>query len=152
MADKKEREQDDKGKAKPAAKAKAEAKHEEKDAHGDHGHDDHGHDGHAHAAGAHGDAHAHKPNIREYMVIFVVLAVLTVVEVAVTRPELHIPHGPMTLALVGLALTKAAIVALYYMHLNHETKVLKMTVALPMAAPTIYALVLISEAAWRLTR
>jgi hypothetical protein len=43
-------------------------------------------------------------------------------------------------------------VALYYMHLKHETKVLKMTVAIPMAAPTIYAIVLISEAGWRLLR
>jgi cytochrome c oxidase subunit IV len=111
-----------------------------------------GHNGHAGHGGAAGHAHAHKPNIREYMVIFAALAVLTVVEVAVTRPELHVPHGPMTLALIGLALTKAAIVALYYMHLKHETRVLKLTVALPMAAPTIYALVLISEAAWRLTR
>jgi cytochrome c oxidase subunit 4 len=107
-------------------------------------------DAHGHGAAAH--AHSHKPNIREYMVIFAALAVLTVVEVAVTRPELHVPHGPMTLALIGLALTKAAIVALYYMHLKHETRVLKLTVAIPMAAPTIYALVLISEAAWRLTR
>jgi cytochrome c oxidase subunit 4 len=129
MANEKKRETHDE---KPAGHAKAEAKHE------------------AHEAVGHG--HAHKPNIREYMVIFVVLAVLTVVEVAVTRPELHVPHGPMTLALVGLALTKAAIVALYYMHLKLETKVLKMTVAFPMMAPTIYALVLISEAAWRLTR
>ena len=104
----------------------------------------------AHVATGHG--HAHKPNIREYMIIFVILAVLTAVEVAVTRPELHVPHGPMTLALVGLALTKAAIVALYYMHLKLETKVLKMTVAFTMVAPPIYALVLISEAAWRLTR
>jgi cytochrome c oxidase subunit 4 len=126
--------------------AKAAPKAEEKHGGGAHG----AHGAGAHGAGAH--AHDHKPNIREYMVIFVALAVLTVVEVAVTRPELHVPHGPMTLALVGLALTKAAIVALYYMHLKHETRVLKMTVALPMAAPTIYALVLISEAAWRLTR
>jgi caa(3)-type oxidase subunit IV len=58
----------------------------------------------------------------------------------------------MGLALVGLAVTKAAIVGLYYMHLKHETKILKFTVAIPVAAPAFYALVLISEAAWRLTR
>ncbi len=38
------------------------------------------------------------------------------------------------------------------MHLKHETRVLKLTVALPLAAPTIYAIVLMTEAAWRLTR
>jgi cytochrome c oxidase subunit IV len=126
----------------------------------DHGHDDHaGHDhgAHAHAPpavhGAHAaaHAHAHKPNIKEYMVIFVALAVLTALEVGVTKVP-GVAKGIMTLTLVGLALTKAAIVALYYMHLKYETRVLKLTVALPMAAPTIYAFVLISEAAWRLTR
>jgi cytochrome c oxidase subunit 4 len=142
----------EKKKAKPQATSHDhdrddEAPEHEREAHeeaaGDHGKA-------AHVAGHHG--HGHAPNIREYMVIFVVLAVLTVIEVAITRPELHIARVPMTLALIGLALTKAAIVALYYMHLKHETKVLKMTVFLPMAAPTLYALVLITEAAWRLTR
>ena len=107
-----------------------------------------GHDAHAH--GAH-DANSHKPNIKEYMVIFVVLAALTVLEVGVAKVP-GVAKMLMGLALVGLALTKAAIVAMFYMHLKHETRVLKLTVALPMAAPTIYALVLISEAAWRLTR
>jgi cytochrome c oxidase subunit 4 len=115
-------------------------------------HDGHAHGGAAHAAHGSHVGHDHKPNIREYMVIFVVLAVLTALEVAVTRPELHIGKHAVTLALMGMALTKAAIVALFYMHLKHETRVLKLTVALPMAAPTIYAIVLISEAAWRLTR
>ena len=67
-------------------------------------------------------------------------------------PGASVAKVAMSLALVGLALTKAAIVALFYMHLKHETRVLKFTVAIPLAAPTIYALVLISEAAWRLSR
>jgi cytochrome c oxidase subunit 4 len=111
-------------------------------------------DAHAHAAhGAHGDGHAHghKPNIREYLVIFAVLFVLTVLAVAVAQVP-GISKGLMAIALIGLALTKAACVGLYYMHLKHETKILKMTVAIPFAAPAVYALVLISEAAWRLTR
>ena len=85
------------------------------------------------------------------MVIFVVLALLTGLEVGVTQ----IPGISTTLkdlALVRLAVTKAAIVGLYYMHLKHETKILKLTVAIPMGTPAVYALVLITEAAWRLTR
>ena len=112
--------------------------------------DDGGH-GPAHA---HGAAHAHghhKPNTKEYLVIFGVLFFLTVLEVAVTKVP-GIARNLMALALIGMALTKAAFVGLYFMHLKHETRVLKLTVALPLAAPTIYALVLISEAAWRLTR
>lgn len=102
--------------------------------------------------GAHAAAHAHhKPNRKEYFVIFGVLFVLTILEVAVAQiPGL----GKLTLgtALVGLALAKASCVGLYYMHLKHETRVLQLTVAIPLATPMIYALVLIVEAAWRLTR
>jgi len=156
MADKKKGKGGDKGKA-PAAKAeapkaeeaKAERVEEKAEAESGHGHDAHGEGAHG-AAGAHGAhaAHGHKPNIREYMVIFAALAVLTVLEVGVA--QIHgVGKTAMSLTLIGLALTKAAIVALYYMHLKHETKVLKFTVALPMCAPTIYAIVLISEAAWR---
>ena len=93
-------------------------------------------------------AHAHKPNIKEYLIIFVILAALTLLEVVIAQiPGLS--KKLLGVALVGLALTKAAIVGLYYMHLKSETRVLKLTVALPLAAPTIYAIVLITEAAWR---
>jgi caa(3)-type oxidase subunit IV len=121
----------------------------------DHAHDDHAHDGHAHAAVAHGPGavhagHGHKPNIKEYLVIFAILTVLTVLEVVLA--QIGISKTLLGIALVGLALTKAAIVGLYYMHLKSETRVLKLTVALPLAAPTLYAVVLMVEAAWRLTR
>lgn len=119
----------------------------------DHAHDDHDHAGHAHAAAAHapGAAHGHKPNIREYMIIFAVLTALTVLEVVIAQVP-GISKKLLAIALVGLAVTKAGIVGLYYMHLKSETRVLKLTVALPLAAPTIYAVVLMAEAAWRLTR
>jgi cytochrome c oxidase subunit 4 len=115
----------------------------------DHAHDDPAHDGHAHATAAHapGAAHGHKPNIKEYLVIFVVLAVLTLLEVVLA--QIGISKTLLGIALVGLAVTKAAIVGLYYMHLKSETRVLKLTVALPLAAPTLYAVVLMAEAAWR---
>ena len=117
----------------------------------DHTHDEHGHDGHGHG-------HAHAPggvapksHVKEYLVIFAVLTALTILEVVLAQIP-GISKKLLALALVGLAVTKAGIVALYYMHLKSETRVLKLTVALPLAAPTIYALVLMTEAAWRLTR
>jgi cytochrome c oxidase subunit 4 len=128
------------------------AAHDDDHAHDDHAHDDHAHGDHGHGAGAHAaGGHGHAPNYREYFMVFGVLFALTVLEVAVTKVP-GINRKLMALSLVGIALTKAAFVGLFYMHLKHETKILKLTVALPMAAPTIYALVLISEAAWRLTR
>ena len=86
---------------------------------------------------------------KEYVKIFAALTALTVLEVGVV----YVPGISKTLlvsALVLLALTKAALVGLFFMHLKHETKSMKLTVMLPFAAPAVYAFVLITEAAWRL--
>lgn len=92
---------------------------------------------------------SHKPNRKEYAYVFVALAVLTLLEVAVAQIP-GIGKGLVVSALVLLALVKAAAVALFYMHLKYETRVLRLTVAVPLAMPPIYALVLVTEAAWRL--
>ena len=89
----------------------------------------------------------HSVNRKEYFVVFGVLAALTALEVGVAQAS--ISKTPMVVALVGLALTKAAIVGLFYMHLKHETKLLKASVAIPMSLPALYAFVLIAEGAWR---
>ena len=110
---------------------------------------DEAHDDKAHA---HGDAdHEHKPNRKEYWVIFVALLVLTVLEVGLAQVP-GISKTLMRLGLVAMALAKAGLVALFYMHLKHETRVLRLTVAIPLATPALYAVILISEAAWRLIR
>jgi len=93
-------------------------------------------------------AHDHR---KLYWQIFVMLFVLTVLEVGVV----YIPgigKGLLIAALVLLALVKAALVGLFYMHLSSETTELKLTVAIPMMIPMFYALVLIVEASWRLLR
>lgn len=98
----------------------------------------------------HGE-HEHKPNRKEYYVIFVALLVLTILEVAVAQVP-GISKTLMRLSLVGMALAKAGLVAMFYMHLKHETKIMRLTVAIPLATPMLYAVILISEAAWRLIR
>lgn len=110
------------------------------------GHGDHGHGGHALA---HASPHDHKPNRKEYWVIFGVLFALTILEVIVAQVP-GIAKTSLVLALVMLALVKAICVALFYMHLKHETKFLKITVAIPLAMPALYAVVLIAEAMWRM--
>ncbi len=58
----------------------------------------------------------HRPN---YVGVFIVLAVLTVLEIEVTR--LPLPRIPI---LVPLALLKAALVAMFYMHLRFDRRIL----------------------------
>jgi cytochrome c oxidase subunit IV len=88
-------------------------------------------------------------NRKQYFVIFFVLAALTALEVGVVYLP-GISKAALVVALIGLALTKAGLVALFYMHLKSETPLLKWTVAIPMATPALYAAVLIAEAAWRM--
>ena len=93
------------------------------------------------------DTAAHSHSRKQYWVIFGVLFVLTVAEVMLA--SMGVPHTPMVVGLVGLALTKASLVGLFFMHLRTEMRTLKLTVALPFAFPALYAFVLIAEAAWR---
>ncbi|HKQ69015.1 MAG TPA: cytochrome C oxidase subunit IV family protein [Polyangiaceae bacterium] len=86
-------------------------------------------------------------NRKQYMQVFGVLTVLTLVEVGAVY--LHLDKKTLVTVLVLLAVTKAAIVGLFYMHLKAETKVLKASVAIPMSLPALYAFILIAEGAWR---
>jgi cytochrome c oxidase subunit IV len=87
------------------------------------------------------DTHAkHGPS---YMAIFWYLAVLTVVEIAVIfMPIARLAIGVM---LVALACAKAALVALYFMHLRLETKTLGYIALTPVAIGTLLVLVLLPD-------
>lgn len=88
-------------------------------------------------------------NRKEYALIFVALLVLTVLEVGVVYVP-GIAKPLLVSALIAMALAKAGLVMMFFMHLKHETTVLKLTVLLPFCFPALYAVVLISEAAWRM--
>lgn len=86
------------------------------------------------------EAHEHKSHKKMYIWIFVLLAVLTAIEIWVA--EIHgISAFNKGTALTLLALGKAFLVAYFYMHLNEETKWLKLIAAVPILAG-IYAIVL----------
>src|ERR1700675_2852796 len=84
-------------------------------------------------------AHKH-PN---YMAIFWYLAVLTVVEIAV----IYMPMGKFTIGvlLCALALTKAVLVAMYFMHLRFEAKTLGWIAITPLAIATLLVFVLLPD-------
>lgn len=88
---------------------------------------------------------------RQYLVVFAALGVLTVLELGVIRVP-GIGRSAMVAALIGLAIAKAALIAFVFMHLKDETRVLKLTVFGPLAAPALYALVLMADATWRFLR
>jgi len=78
-----------------------------------------------------------------YMAIFWYLAVLTVVEIAV----IYTPFGKLTIGvlLCALALTKAALVAMYFMHLKFEARTLGMVAITPLLIATLLVFVLLPD-------
>lgn len=87
---------------------------------------------------------------RPYLIIFGLLFAFTVLEVLVALPSMGVAQGLKVSALILLALTKAGMVALWFMHLKSEFKALRWSVLIPFAFPALYAFVLIAEASWRL--
>ena len=83
-----------------------------------------------------------------YLAAFAVLVALTLVEIGVVRSG-GVPHRAAVVALIAIALAKAALIALFYMHLRYETAILKLTVLGPLVAPAVYGLLLLLDAAWR---
>jgi len=85
-------------------------------------------------------SHEH-PN---YMAIFWILAILTVVEIAVVfLPFGKLVNGTM---LCALAVTKAAMVAMYFMHLKFETRTLGLIAVTPLAIATLLVFVILPDA------
>jgi len=63
--------------------------------------------------------------IRTYLLIFLALMVLTAITVAVAFLEL----GPFNdIAAMGIAITKACLVILYFMHVRHSSRLTKVVV------------------------
>ena len=78
-----------------------------------------------------------------YMAIFWYLAILTVLELIVV----FLPFGKVTnnVLLGALAVTKAALVAMYFMHLRFEAKTLGWIAVTPLAIATLLVFVLLPD-------
>jgi caa(3)-type oxidase subunit IV len=86
---------------------------------------------------------------KEYWTIFLLLALLTALEVGgVFIPG--IAKASLIAVLVGMAIVKAVMVGWFFMHLSHDTPLVRNTVLYGMSIPAFYAVVLIADALWRL--
>jgi len=69
------------------------------------------------------------PHPRPYGLIFIGLFILTVLEI--TTANLHLPKIYIVLCLVGMAIVKATLVAMFYMHLRFEKSAARFCRAFP---------------------
>jgi caa(3)-type oxidase subunit IV len=88
---------------------------------------------------------------RSYLVVFLVLVVLTAAELGVVYVP-GVGRSVLISALVLLAIAKAGLVLMSFMHLGHEARGLKWSVVVPLLLPALYAAVLMAEAQWRFVR
>lgn len=86
--------------------------------------------------------HAERPH-PNYWVVFFGLALLTVVELWVAK--LAWPKTTVILLLVFLAVWKALMVALYFMHLRFETNRIRIMVVAPLPLAVILVVAVIQE-------
>jgi cytochrome c oxidase subunit 4 len=79
-----------------------------------------------------------------YMAIFWLLAILTVTELIVV----FLPFGKMVngTMLCALAVGKAAVVAMYFMHLKFESRTLGLIALTPLAIATLLVFVIMPDA------
>ena len=84
-------------------------------------------------------AHAH----HNYIKIFIILSVLTAVEIGVTF--LGLPRTLLVALLVALAVWKAALVALHFMHLKIEKKTLTIVAVIPFILCVFLSLMLLQD-------
>ena len=78
-----------------------------------------------------------------YMAVFWMLAILTVLEIGVV----FLPFGKFTngVLLCALALGKAALVAMYFMHLRFETRTLGLIAVTPLLIATLLVFVILPD-------
>jgi len=78
-----------------------------------------------------------------YMAIFWYLAILTVIEIGV----IYLPLAKFTIGvlLCALALSKAVLVAMYFMHLRFERRTLGMVAITPLVIATLLVFVLLPD-------
>jgi caa(3)-type oxidase subunit IV len=78
-----------------------------------------------------------------YIKIFIILSVLTAGEIGVT--VLGLPSTLLVAVLVGLAVWKAALVALHFMHLKIEKKTLTIVALIPFILCVFLSLMLLPD-------
>jgi cytochrome c oxidase subunit 4 len=82
-----------------------------------------------HSSDPHAPAAAHGSHRKTYLHVFVWLTILTAIEVGLAVS--HLQRFVLITLLCALAIAKAALVAMYFMHLRFEKKTLALVVMTP---------------------
>ncbi len=84
------------------------------------------------------------PLKRPYIPVFIALGILTLIEVQI--PGLDIVKGSQIFLLMIFAISKGALVVLYYMHLRYEPRVLALVALIPLLLAIVMLVGFLGEA------
>lgn len=76
-----------------------------------------------------------------YIGVFVILGIVTFVEVLVS--QMGLPPAALLIALLAMMTAKALLVAMFYMHLKYDTKTYSLSLVLPLFMAILLAIVVI---------
>ena len=85
------------------------------------------------------------PTVRKYVTIMIWLTVLTGIELLVVQPFMGLPKATVVISLIALAVVKASLVAMYFMHLKMDPRRLSITLFAPVAALMVLLTILTFE-------
>ena len=80
------------------------------------------------------------PSTRVYVVVFMVLALMTAVELALSLNYFVVPRSLLTPVFLAGALIKVSLVAAFYMHLKYDTKFYTYIFVIPVLLLTVFAI------------
>jgi caa(3)-type oxidase subunit IV len=80
----------------------------------------------------------------KYGVVFLVLVVITLIELGLSTQLTGIARGTRTSVLIILSLGKAALVASFYMHLRSDSRFYTYIFLLPAVLLTLFAILMVS--------
>jgi caa(3)-type oxidase subunit IV len=79
-------------------------------------------------------------HLRTYALVFFALAVITILEIILSRPGITAGKGFLTPTFLVFSLAKASLVAAFFMHLKNDSKLYSAIFILPAALLLIFAL------------
>jgi caa(3)-type oxidase subunit IV len=78
--------------------------------------------------------------VRTYAIVFIVLAVITILEILLSRPGVGVTRQVLTPTFLLFSLGKAGLVAGFFMHLRSDTRFYTYVFLFPAALLLIFAL------------
>lgn len=85
-----------------------------------------------------GEEHKHPNYFGVFIALAVITAIITAVELMEQNGVIHIPRPALNTAFIIMSLTKAVLVALFYMHLKYDSLLYTVLFGLPVLFAIVF--------------